>query len=78
MSLSSYFEQARKNASNHVNILRDFRYFLSSIGIVKSSIVLEDDLVLCNVKEEAVKEIPEKIKPKLESKKKENLKKEKK
>ena len=29
-------------------------------------------------KEEAVKEIPEKIKPKLESKKKENLKKEKK
>ena len=56
MSLSSYFEQARKNASNHVHMLRDFRYFLSSIGIVESSIVLEDDLVLSKVKEEAVKD----------------------
>ena len=53
-TLKSFFLIAKSNLNIHKNIVRDFGYFLKSLGISDSIIALEDDL---NLTKEQIKKI---------------------
>ena len=44
MSLKFYFDHAQKLSFEHKEIVRDFDYYLSAIGITSTAIALKDDL----------------------------------
>jgi release factor glutamine methyltransferase len=49
-SLKFYFDQAQKLSIDHKEIVRDFNYFLSAMGIASTSIALKDDLEISGKK----------------------------